>query len=130
MNSIEEIADKFDIPLEPLKDEIARYNTFVVNKLDEDFNKPIPDTALPVEEPPYCVTRIWPRAHHCMGGVKTDIDCRVIDTSLQTMEGLFAAGEVVGGVHGACRLGSCSTADCLVNGSIAGEQAAANESWC
>lgn len=130
MNSIEEIADKFDIPLEPLKDEIARYNTFVVNKLDEDFNKPIPDTALPVEEPPYCVTRIWPRVHHCMGGVKTDIDCRVIDTSLQTMEGLFAAGEVVGGVHGACRLGSCSTADCLVNGSIAGEQAAANESWC
>lgn len=130
LNSIEEIAEKFDIPLEPLKDEIARYNTFVVNKLDEDFNKAIPESALPVEEPPYCVTRVWPRVHHCMGGVKTDADCRVIDTSLQTIEGLFAAGEVVGGVHGACRLGSCSTADCLVNGSIAGEQAAANASWC
>ena len=37
----------------------------------------------------------------------------------------FAAGEVAGGIHGACRLGSCATADCLVNGRIAGGMAAA-----
>ena len=65
-----------------------------------------------------------------MGGVKTDADCRVISTSSLPIDGFYAAGEATGGVHGACRLGSCSIADCLVNGSIAGEQAAAHESWC
>ena len=62
-----------------------------------------------------------------MGGVKTDVDCRVLDVRLQPIPGLYAAGEVTGGVHGACRLGSCATADCLVNGRIAGQQAAAND---
>lgn len=130
MDSIEEIAERFDIPLEALQTEIARYNTFVANKVDGDFGKAIPEDALPVEQPPYCVTRVWPRVHHCMGGVKTDADCRVIDVSLQPINGLFAAGEATGGVHGACRLGSCSIADCLVNGSLAGRNAAQEESWC
>lgn len=129
-DSIEEIAERFSIPLEPLQEEIARYNTFVANKVDGDFGKEIPQDALPVAEPPYWVTRVWPKVHHCMGGVKTDADCRVISNSAQPIEGFYAAGEATGGVHGACRLGSCSIADCLVNGSIAGEQAAANASWC
>lgn len=130
INSIGEIAERFSIPLEALKTEIARYNTFVSKGVDEDFGKAIPKDALPVEEPPYVVTRVWPRVHHCMGGVKTDASCRVIDVFLQPINGLFAAGEATGGVHGACRLGSCSIADCLVNGSIAGQKAAEEESWC
>ncbi|MEG0419021.1 flavocytochrome c [Gordonibacter sp.] len=129
IDSIEEIAQKFDIPLEPLKEEIARYNTFVENKVDEDFGKKIPANALPVAEPPYCVTRVWPKVHHTMGGVKTDAENRVIDVSLNPIEGLYAAGEVAGGIHGACRLGSCATADCLINGRLAGQNAAASESW-
>ena len=60
-----------------------------------------------------------------MGGVKTDLDCRVLDMELAPIPGLFAAGEAAGGVHGACRLGSCATTDCLVNGRIAGHKAAA-----
>lgn len=50
--------------------------------------------------------------------------CRVVDMDLQVIPGLYAAGEAVGGIHGACRLGSCATADCLVNGRIAGQNAA------
>ena len=64
-----------------------------------------------------------------MGGVKTDLDCRVLDVRLNPIPGLYAAGEVAGGIHGACRLGSCATADCLVNGRIAGQQAATLEPW-
>ena len=48
-----------------------------------------------------------------------------MNAHLQPIPGLFAAGEITGGVHGACRLGSMATADCLVNGRIAGQQAAA-----
>jgi len=43
--------------------------------------------------------------------------------------GLYAAGEVTGGVHGAVRLGSCATLDCLIFGRIAGQNAAAEKAW-
>lgn len=123
--SIEEAAAFYEMPADAVADEIARYNGFVANKRDEDFEKPIPDDAQPIDEAPYYGVRLWPKVHHCMGGVKTDLDCRVLDMELAPIPGLFAAGEAVGGVHGACRLGSCATTDCLVNGRIAGQKAAA-----
>ena len=122
--SIEEAAEHYGMPVDAVKEEIARYNTFVENKLDEDFKKPIPDDAQTIDEPPFYGVRLWPKVHHCMGGVKTDLECRVVDMDLQVIPGLYAAGEAVGGIHGACRLGSCATADCLVNGRIAGQNAA------
>ncbi|MEG0758460.1 MAG: FAD-binding protein, partial [Raoultibacter sp.] len=95
----------------------------------EDFGKKIPENALPMAEPPYYVTRVWPKVHHCMGGLKTDVNATVLDTALKPITGLYAAGEATGGVHGACRLGSLATADCLVNGRVAGKAAAMTESW-
>lgn len=122
--SIDEAAEFYGMPVDAVKEEIARYNTFVASKLDEDFKKPIPDDAQPIDEAPFYGVRLWPKVHHCMGGVKTDVDCRVLDMNLQVIPGLYAAGEAAGGIHGACRLGSCATADCLVNGRIAGQNAA------
>lgn len=122
--SIEEAAEHYGMPVDAVKEEIERYNTFVANKLDEDFEKPIPDDAQPIDEAPFYGVRLWPKVHHCMGGVKTDVDCKVLDMNLEAIPGLYAAGEAVGGIHGACRLGSCATADCLVNGRIAGQNAA------
>ena len=86
------------------------------------------DDAQAIDEPPFYGVRLWPKVHHCMGGVKTDLECRVVDMDLQVIPGLYAAGEAVGGIHGACRLGSCATADCLVNGRIAGQTAAKEQS--
>lgn len=117
----------YGMPVDAVKEEIARYNTFVENKLDEDFGKPIPEDAQLIDEAPFYGVRLWPKVHHCMGGVKTDLDCRVVDMNLQVIPGLYAAGEAVGGIHGACRLGSCATADCLVNGRIAGQNAASEQ---
>lgn len=124
MDSVEDIAAKFDIPLDALKAEIDRYNGFVEARNDEDFHKMIPEEAKPVSVPPYYVTRVWPKVHHTMGGLKTDTNAQVFDVSLNPIPGLYAAGEVTGGVHGACRLRSCATADCLINGRVAGQQAA------
>lgn len=126
-DSLEEIAEAFDLPKEAFLAQMDAYNGYVAAGVDEQFGKAIPAAAKPVDEPPFYVTRLWPKVHHTMGGVKTDVDCRVLDAYLQPIAGLFAAGEVVGGVHGACRLGSCATTDCLVNGRIAGQMAAANE---
>ena len=122
--SVAEAAEFYDMPAEAVEDEIARYNGFVASGVDEDFGKEIPEDAQPIDEPPFYGVRLWPKVHHCMGGVKTDVDCRVLDMDLQPIPGLFAAGEIVGGIHGACRLGSVATADCLVNGRIAGQMAA------
>ena len=124
-NSLEEIAAEFKIPSDELQKTMDRYNEFVMNGEDEDFGKMLPQDAKPVSTPPYYVTRIWPKVHHTMGGIKTDANTQVIDVDLNPIPGLFAAGEATGGVHGACRLGSCATADCLVNGRTAGQQAAA-----
>ena len=126
-DNLEDIADDFGLPKEAYLEQMAEYNGYVEAKCDEQFGKTIPADALPIDEPPFYVTRRWPKVHHTMGGVKTDAACHVIDMHLQPIPGLFAAGEVTGGVHGACRLGSCATADCLVNGRIAGQMAAAEE---
>jgi len=53
----------------------------------------------------------------------------VIDKWGNVIPGLYAAGEVTGGVHGACRLGSVAVADCLVFGRIAGKNAAKEPAW-
>ena len=60
-----------------------------------------------------------------MGGVLINSKAQVLDLRLQPIDGFFAAGEVTGGIHGACRLGSCAITDCLVFGRIAGKNAAA-----
>lgn len=125
-DTLEEIAERFGMPLDAFKAQMERYNKIVETKVDDEFGKTIPEDAKPVE-PPYIVTRMWPKVHHTMGGVKTDIDCHVLDVRLNPIPGLYAAGEVTGGVHGACRLGSMATADCLVNGRVAGQNAAAEE---
>jgi succinate dehydrogenase / fumarate reductase flavoprotein subunit len=62
---------------------------------------------------------VGPTTHYIMGGVKVDGD-----TQMSTVPGLFAAGEVAGGLHGANRLGGNSLSDLLVFGKLAGEHAA------
>jgi succinate dehydrogenase/fumarate reductase flavoprotein subunit len=119
-----EIAEHYNIPDQPLENTIAQFNTSVGRRLDQDFNKPILVNAQPLTHPPYYCIRLWPKVHHTMGGVLINANAQVLDLSLQAMKGLYAAGEVAGGIHGACRLGSCAIIDCLVFGRIAGRQAA------
>jgi len=80
--------------------------------------------ARPTVTPPFYAARLWPRVHHTMGGLVIDTDARVIGFDMKPVKGLFAAGEVTGGVHGAVRLGSVAMADCVVFGRIAGRNAA------
>lgn len=66
-----------------------------------------------------------------MGGVETNNKGQVIDIKTDNpIADLYAAGEATGGVHGAVRLGSCATLDCLVNGRIIGKEIAKEKPWC
>jgi succinate dehydrogenase/fumarate reductase flavoprotein subunit len=58
-----------------------------------------------------------------MGGLHINDQAQVLDLDGHAIHGLFAAGEIVGGIHGADRLGSCATLDCLTFGRLAGRNA-------
>jgi len=128
-DTIEELAKAYNINLEGLKAEIERYNSLVEKGVDEDFGRPSAAMVEKIDTPPFYACRLWPKVHHCMGGVQINTKAQVIDKWGNVIPGLYAAGEVTGGIHGACRLGSCAVADCLVFGRIAGKNAAKEPAW-
>ena len=83
------------------------------NGMDEDLS-----TA------PFYAIKIAPGIHHTMGGLEIDTETQVIDTEGNVIPGLFAAGEVTGGVHGGNRIGGNAVCDIVVFGRIAGTNAA------
>jgi len=126
-NQPEELASYYGLPPDALKATVEKYNSYVKNKHDEEFGKPFPPTTAPMSHPPYYGIRLWPKVHHTMGGVQINVRGQVMDLNQNPIKGLYAAGEVTGGVHGACRLGSCAITDCLVFGRICGRNAAAED---
>ncbi len=128
-DTIEAVAAAYQIPLEALKDQIALWNSYVAKKADPDFGcKIFPDTT-PTVAAPFYVARLWPRVHFCQGGLVIDKDARVQSFGMKAIPGLYAAGECAGGIHGAVRLGSCSTLSAVVFGRIAGQVASKETSW-
>jgi len=118
-DSIEAVAKHFGVPLEPFKAQIKEYNDYVRAGKDEQFGKPIDKFIKPIEKAPFYIMEGVPKPHHTMGGVMINTKGQVIDIETQQpIPGLYAAGEAVGGPHGASRLGSCAIPDCLVFGRI------------
>jgi FAD-dependent fumarate reductase len=70
------------------------------------------------------VGRVTPVVHFTMGGVVIGNNAEVLDSSGKAIPGLWAAGEIAGGVHGNNRLGGSSLLECVVFGRIAGDHAA------
>lgn len=121
--TIEQLAEKLAIDSHGLATTIARFNQFVTNQHDDDFNR---KTALrhPINQAPYYAIQIAPGIHHTMGGVTINTHTEVLDRQQQPIKGAYAAGEVVGGVHGANRIGGNAVADIIIFGIQAGTQAA------
>ncbi|MFO7570604.1 MAG: flavocytochrome c [Smithellaceae bacterium] len=124
-DTLEELAMANQAPLLPLKATIETYNALIEKGSDDRFGKPIPKDLLPMTHPPYYAIRLISKVHHCMGGIRINTKAQVlrIDTS-EPIGRFYAAGEIVGGVHGASRLGSNAIPECLVFGRIAGSNAA------
>lgn len=124
--TLEDVAKKFNIPLEALKKQVAAYNEDVKKKaVTDQMNRIIQVGAKPLEQGPWYVSRLSPKVHHCMGGIRIDQEGRALDVVTdKPIPGLFAAGEASGGTHGAVRLGTCSITECIVHGRIAGQSVA------
>ncbi len=122
-DTIEALAAEYKIPAAEVKASIEAYNKFVKANKDTEFGKPVEKTeGVQIIKAPFYGTRGVPKLHHTMGGLKINTKAQVISAATKKpIPGLYAAGEITGGTHGASRLGSCSIPDCLVFGMVAGE---------
>ncbi len=124
-NTLEELAKFYKIPLEPFLKTIADFNGYVKAGSDPEFGKPLTKAdvgGIDVSKAPFYACQTSPKILYCMGGVQINTKAQVIDAaSGEPIAGLYAAGEITGGVHGASRLGTMSMADCMVFGMVAAE---------
>lgn len=100
---------------------INDYNSYVDAGEDPEFHKSAFD--LKVEKAPFYATPRKPAVHHTMGGLKIDTDAHVINQDEKIIPGLYAAGEVAGGIHAGNRLGGNSLSDIFTFGRIASNNA-------
>ena len=122
--SLDEIASKYGVPADALKETVKKYNEGVKAKKDE-FGKQESALSEINEAGPFYVIRLSPKPHHTMGGLKINAKAEVISSKTnKPIPGLYAAGEITGGTHGASRLGTVAITDCIVFGMIAGENLA------
>ena len=128
-DTLEDAAKSYNMPVDTFLKEVARWNSFVEKKQDDDFGCMIFKDAKPTVAGPFYVARLWPKVHHTMGGLVIDKNAQVMGFDLKPVKGLYAAGEVTGGVHGGVRLGGDAMADCIVFGRIAGKNAAGEKAW-
>ena len=121
-NNISELSKIIGVDSKELEKTITRYNSFVKNGKDSDFGK----KGLPREivKAPFYAIEVSPAIHHTMGGVKINENAEVLDKNGDKIQGLYAAGEITGGVHGGNRIGGNAVTDIIVFGKIAGENAA------
>lgn len=121
-NTLEELALQIDINPEILKKTIEDYNSYVESGYDPECNKT--SFNYKVEVSPFFATPRSPATHHTMGGLKIDTETRVLRADGSIIKGLYAAGEVAGGIHAGNRLGGNALADIFTFGRLAGKNAA------
>ena len=123
-DSCEALANELGIPADAFAATMEKWNGYVAEKNDPDFGRT--SFAAPLDTAPFYAVKVTAGIHHTMGGLKIDSQTHVLNKEGQIIPGLFAAGEVTGGVHGGNRLGGNAVADFVVFGRIAGQEAAAS----
>ena len=124
-DTLEEVAEKAGVDPVALVETVEKFNGYVDAQEDPDFGRYA--FLGKIETAPFVIAPMSPALHHTMGGVKINADTQVLDTEGNPIPGLYAAGEVCGGVHAGNRLGGNAVADVVVFGRIAGQNAAAFE---
>ncbi|WP_019786096.1 FAD-dependent oxidoreductase, partial [Streptococcus sobrinus] len=125
-DSLEGLAEQIGVNPEVFVQTIANYNAYVDAGYDPEFDKGAFD--LKVEKAPFYATPRKPAVHHTMGGLKIDTQAHVLNEKDQAISGLYAAGEVAGGLHAGNRLGGNSLTDIFTFGRIAAQTAV--DEWC
>jgi len=121
-NTYEELAEAVGMPAADFAATMNAWNACVEAKNDPDFGRT--SFAQPLDVAPFYAIKVTAGIHHTMGGLKINEKTEVLTAEGAAIPGLYAAGEVTGGVHGANRLGGNAVSDIVVFGRIAGTEAA------
>ena len=124
-----ELAQKMGVDIAAFLSTVERYNSACEQRLDKEteFGKPL-KASKPFDTPPYYAVQLFPLARKNFGGVKTDLQCRVLDRQFQPIGGLYAAGEVAGmaggHINGRAGLEGTMLGPSIFSGRVAGGWAA------
>ncbi len=130
-DTLEELAGMIHVSAENLVKTVEEYNRHCLGGdlegQEDEFGRTLfTDTDKinnGINQGPFYAAERMPTVHHTMGGVKINTSTQVINTQGDVIPGLFAAGEVTGGIHGSNRLGGNALTDTIVFGRIAGKSA-------
>lgn len=122
-DSIEALAKEIGVPEDKLATTLDTWNSAVKNKKDAEFGR---TTGMDndLSTGPFYAIKIAPGIHYTMGGVKINTNTEVLNKDGEAIPGLFAAGEVTGGLHGQNRIGGNSVAEIIIFGRQAGIKSA------
>lgn len=121
-DNVEELAKKLDIKPEELNATVTKWNKAVADKKDSEFGRTTGMTN-DISGKVYAI-KVAPGIHHTMAGVKINTQKQVLKEDGQPIKGLYAAGEVTGGLHGGNRIGGNAVADIIIFGRQAGQESA------
>ena len=129
-SSLEELARAVKIPADALKGTVERFNRFVRDGADLDFERfagGAGQKPKAIESPPFFAVQFYPISRKSMGGVKVDLSCRVLDSEDRPIAGLYAVGEVAGfaGINGKAALEGTFLGPSIVMGRVAARTAVA-----
>lgn len=122
--TVGELAGFIGVSADALTATVNRYNAQQKTGVDDDFGRSAVEMPVALETAPYYAVCVTPAIHHTMGGLSVNTSTQVLKADGTPIPGLYAAGEVTGGLHGANRLGGNGVADIVVNGRLAGLAAA------
>ncbi|ELT99303.1 hypothetical protein CAPTEDRAFT_179286 [Capitella teleta] len=122
VGTLDQLSAFLKVDVDTLKATLSEYNTAAKSGEDAFGKKAFPHAYAESEH--FYVAYITPTLHYCMGGIAINTQAQVLTSDAQRLPGLYAAGEVTGGVHGNNRLGGNSLLECVVFGRIAGQHAA------
>ncbi len=128
IEGIKELAEWMGQDVEQLRDTLIQYRMDAEEGVDQWGKKSfqgLPSSDLDSEV--FFAGRVTPVLHYCMGGITIDSEGNVLDEEKNIIQGLYAAGEVTGGVHGNNRLGGNSLLECTVFGTIVGKRVPVEE---
>jgi urocanate reductase len=126
-DTLEELAKKMGVPADTFAATVSKYNGYVDKKADPDFGKKPHNLTKKIAKGPFWACYAGMSVHHTMGGININTKAQVLDHERKVIPGLYAAGEVTGGIHGTNRVGGNALADIMVFGRIAGANAAAEK---
>ncbi|MBM6983450.1 MAG: flavocytochrome c [Mesosutterella multiformis] len=120
-DTIADVAKLIGVDEKVVQASFDQYHKAFDNKKDDLFGRP--EMLIRMDQAPYFVAEVTPGIHHTMGGVKIDPQAEVLTPEKKPIPGLFAAGEVTGGVHGGNRIGGNAVADIITFGRISANSA-------